>query len=237
MTNSLSPASQKENVPLKVSRVAGLQEDLKHSDAHSIPPTGSSAQPLKSILKNSKSFVVMLPLSTAPEEQTTNNDPMTSIAYLNSPLETLLESIDDPESEHISLHDLTEAYNILSNRIRSQMRVILEASQPLPAFNPLKQNSPQLTQSLRRDIRRALIDPSSTSRASSSLENSLLSNSQVSEDEIKYARDLSSLCHHTLRFLSLVFTVPAMYSIFPSVYNPSKSMPLNQNLRDIQRVI
>jgi hypothetical protein len=222
----LSPASQKENIPI----------DLKLSDTHSTPPTRPSTQPLKTTLNDSKFSVNMQPLLTTPEEHPASDGPMTSTTYLDSPLQTLLESIDDPESEHVSLHDLTEAYNILSNKIRSQIRVILEADQPLPAFRPLKQHAPQLTQSLRRDIRRALMDPSSTPRKSSFLENSLLSNSEMTEDEVKYARDLSSLCHHALCSLSLIFSVPAVYSIFPSMYNPSQFVLLNQDLLDIQRV-
>jgi hypothetical protein len=237
MKYPLSPESQKENVSFKFSRVTGHQKDLKHSDSRlSLSPL-PSARPLESSLENSKSSVVMSTPLVALEGQDSKDGPMTSITYLKSPLETLLESMVDPESEHVSIHDLIEAYNILSIRIRSQIQVILEPDQTLPALDHLKKFSTELLQSLRRDIRRALVNPSSNPRGSSLSENSLLSINQVSESEIKYARDLSLLCHHALCFLSLVFSIQAMYSIFPSMYILVESASSNHYLLNIQQVI
>jgi hypothetical protein len=72
---------------------------------------------------------------------------------------------------------------------------------------------------LRRDIRRALTGPlSSPHQRSPSSEGSSFSNDlEITEDDIKNARDSSLVCHQSLRLLSDLLRFPALYSIFSSV--------------------
>jgi hypothetical protein len=144
-------------------------------------------------------------------------DPMMSSVYLSSPLDTILESMHDPHLCHISLHDLIEAYSVLSARIRARLRLIVQANHPLPALEPLKENAFLLARALARDIRRALIDPSNGLQITH-LGESFFTNVSITDHEIQYARDLAILCHHALRFLSDVFAFKALYSLFTGMY-------------------
>ncbi|KAJ6621851.1 hypothetical protein B0H10DRAFT_1945109 [Mycena sp. CBHHK59/15] len=197
---------QKENFPAKESRITWTQDILKPFPQ----PVTKVAAPLKSILKNASSpspFVSMPPVTkTTPK---TTDSPLVDPAYLMSPVETLLESTSF-DADDISFHDLTEAYNTFSNRIRSQIRAILDAKSLHPALTPLKEHAPQITEALRRDLRRARDDPSSFTRSFAG--NS--STTEVDEEEIRVSRDLSLLSHQALRCLSDIFSFPPLYSIF-----------------------
>ena len=145
-------------------------------------------------------------------------DPIMSLVYLSSPLDTILESMDDPHLRYVSIHDLIEAYSVLSSRIRSQLRVIIQASQPPPALIPLKEHASFLARALTRDVRRAFINPSDRLwRTPPSGESSSTHVSMI-DHEIQYARDLTILCHHALRFLSDVFVFKPLYSLFTGMY-------------------
>ncbi|KAJ6585180.1 hypothetical protein B0H19DRAFT_1059450 [Mycena capillaripes] len=130
-----------------------------------------------------------------------------------SPAETLLEST-GPNADDISVHDLIEAYNTFSLRIRSQIRVILNAEVPHPALISLNEYSHQMSEALRRDLKRAREAPPSHSRRTSCAQNSLQSIPEMDEEEIRVARDLALLSQQVLRFLSDIFTFPPLYSIF-----------------------
>ncbi|KAF5374095.1 hypothetical protein D9615_008892 [Tricholomella constricta] len=146
---------------------------------------------------------------------TTENDPMMCPSYLSSPLETILESLDDHDHEYISFHDIIEAYTVLSTRIRAYYRVISRGDQPLPALGPLKEHAASLARALRRDIRCALVDASSHSRRTPPLYESYQTDLPMSDHDIQIARNLSAVCHHGLRVLSDVFAFKALYSLFP----------------------
>ena len=145
-------------------------------------------------------------------------DPMTSLVYLSSPLDTILESMDDPHLRYVSLHDLIEAYSVLSSRIRTQMNVIIKANRPPPALAPLKEHAPLLARALMRDVRRAFIDPSTSLQKTPPSCESSSAHLPVIDHEIQYARDLTILCHHALRFLSDVFVFNPLYSLFTGMY-------------------
>lgn len=170
-----------------------------------------------------------MPPSTHSKHLPLKDDAMNAPNYFKSSVDTLLESIHDTESDHVSLHDITEAYNTFSTRTIAHITVISQADYPLPALNLPKVHSSQIIQSLRRDVRRALLDPSiDFTHQYSPFDGSMRSESQeLNEDEIKYARDLSSLCHQSLRFLSDILRFPALYSIFPSVSTTSPFLNLN----------
>ncbi|KAF7365033.1 GLOBIN domain-containing protein [Mycena venus] len=132
-------------------------------------------------------------------------------AYFMSPAETLLEST-GPNGDDISLHDLIEAYNTFSLRIRAQIRAILNADPPPPALISLQECSHEIGEVLRRDLKRTRDEPSFQSRHTSFAQNSF--QSELDEEEMRVARDLALLSHQVLRFLSDILSFPPLYSIF-----------------------
>lgn len=229
-----SPSSQKENVQPKTSRVVWSQFDTNFA----CPTTLRRSQPLKSILKNStqrsvdKSSVNMPPKS--PQALATPsmiNDLSDDLRYiLQSPLETLLESLSPSDSDCITLHDLAEAYNIFLHRLRyllpslvNQPPTDLNKNPTASIFTPLRAHASQLLECLQRDIRRVLVDPRSLESGSNPYSmgyNSIHPDTNpdshdMTVDEIQYARDLCSVSHSALHLLSMIFTFLPLRSVFP----------------------
>ncbi|KAJ7176026.1 hypothetical protein C8R46DRAFT_1347487 [Mycena filopes] len=198
--------SHKENFPSKELRTTWSQE-AKHP-----PPAKVASAPLKSILKNS-STVIPLSSYMPPAAKAPVDEALASPAYFMSPAETLLEST-GPNADDVSVHDLIEAYNTFSQRIRSQIRGILRAEAPLPALTSLAEYCHQLGEVLRRDLKRTREEPFPQSRRASFAINSFQSIPQLDEEEMRIARDVALLSQQVLRFLSDIFTFPALHSIF-----------------------
>ncbi|KAG5650105.1 hypothetical protein H0H81_000746 [Sphagnurus paluster] len=142
-------------------------------------------------------------------------NPMESPYYLLSPLETISESLDDYDFEYISIHDIIEAYSLLSRRIRSQACLILRAGEMFPALAPFKDHAGSLARALKRDIRRALADPSRDLQRSPALFSSYRTEVSMNDHDFQNIRNLSTLCHHSLRVVSDVFAFKSLYSLFP----------------------
>ena len=149
-------------------------------------------------------------------------DPLMPSTYLSSPLDTILESLHDPA--YVSPHDLVEAYNVISMRIRSQSQVIMHTKHRLPAFTLLGEHASLLAQALSRDVRRALSHPSSGFRTPAPFASSS-TNPPMTNNDIQYARDLSILCHHALRLLSDVFSFEPLHSLFPGMRHHCTNAP------------
>jgi hypothetical protein len=128
--------------------------------------------------------------------------PLDSEEYLASPLATILESINDPQSEIITLHDLTEAYAMLSQRIRLQAASILSNDRTFPAFNVLHIHSYSLYLCLIRDITRCFLNPLSVL----SQHDSTSDDGSLVEEGTERAHAYATLSHHALVFLSDVFS-------------------------------
>ncbi|KAG6829469.1 hypothetical protein H0H92_004431 [Tricholoma furcatifolium] len=142
------------------------------------------------------------------------NEPAMCNSYLSSPLDTILASLDDYNWDYISCHDITEAYNILSARMRS-IAHLLCSDGSFPAFNPLKEHANSLARALKRDIRRALIKPSSTLYETPALYyDSYASEISLTDFDIQHALDVSTLCHHSLYVLSAIFTMENLHVLF-----------------------
>lgn len=173
-------------------------------------------------MASSKAIMKPLPDCVArpdPKVSLSNADPHPSMCetYLLSPLETILESLDDYDSEYITCHDITEAYNVLSTRISEIAPSIVCAEEPLPALIPLKEQAISLARALKRDIRRSLVNPTHTYKSSSLFE-SYSSEILMTDHDVQHTIDLSTLCHFSLRVLSDIFTFRALYLLFPGVY-------------------
>ncbi|KAJ7134791.1 hypothetical protein C8R44DRAFT_771481 [Mycena epipterygia] len=202
----MKPTVQKENFQANESRTTWMQESkpsLRHAKVASVP--------LKSILKNSTTPIPSAYMPPAAKPPT--DGPLACPTYFMSPAETILEST-GPNAHDVSFHDLIEAYNTFSNRIRSQIRVILSVDAPQPALVSLKEYSHEMGKALRRDLKRIREQPSPQSRRTSFLDESFQSITEADEEDIRVARDLALLGHHVLRFLSEIFSFPPLYSIF-----------------------
>ncbi|KAL6303902.1 hypothetical protein BKA93DRAFT_786211 [Sparassis latifolia] len=135
--------------------------------------------------------------------------------YFRSPIATLRESLEDDSAEHISAHDLLEAYSVFSNRLRTIVTVIPEDQREVPSLNYVARHAPEVAQCLRRDLRRALVDPVPNYRFSNDLIPESLAFRDATEDQVKDARDASSVCHGALRLLSYIFRFSVLSSMFP----------------------
>ncbi|KAJ7784377.1 hypothetical protein B0H16DRAFT_1876842 [Mycena metata] len=196
---------QKENFLSKEPRTTWTQQG-KHR-----PPAKVATAPLKSILKNTSTVIhpsYMPPAAKAPVDGA-----LALPAYFMSAAETLLESM-GPNADDISVHDLIEAYNTFSQRIRAQIRGILTAEVPLPALNSLAECCHQLGEVLRRDLKRTREEPFPQSRLTSVGLDSVQSIPELYEEEIRISRDLALLSQQVLRLLSDIFSFPALHSIF-----------------------
>ncbi|KIJ38991.1 hypothetical protein M422DRAFT_32865 [Sphaerobolus stellatus SS14] len=212
---------------VRTPRIVWSQDNLHHAyttHIRQLPSSNSIKAPRKSILK--KPHPPFMPPIASPQRATREVtpepvDPLQHPLYLNSPVITIVSSLSTDLNAKISLTDLTEAYSVLSARLKTKTQAILDITGPIAALEPLYENSAQLAQAFRRDIGRALVDPQGPS-APASEESALSTPSSVgsvkkrgfTEQEVKYARDLCNLCHAALRCFSNMSVVPALYSIF-----------------------
>ncbi|KAJ7069654.1 hypothetical protein C8F01DRAFT_1113489 [Mycena amicta] len=197
----MKAAVHKENHP------ANQQPPSREAPKQTPRTTKLPSQPPKSILKNP---LLPPPSASMPPTVELQNEPLTSPLYFMSPATTILE-YEGLDGDHISLHDLVEAYATLSNRIRSQIRILLADDAVPPALSPLKESSSKLGAALRRDLKRAREEPSEPSSTSwNPLESSL----EKEADELRVSRDNAELGHHVLRFVSEIFSFTPLSSLF-----------------------
>lgn len=130
--------------------------------------------------------------------------------YFASPISTLLESREDENIQHITLHDLAEAYSLFVNRIERIAVALSDVNCTSSALRCVKENALVIAQCLRRDIGRAFIDPFP--------ENSQLDPMQLSQEAslkyMKLARDLTLVSQHALQVVACLFRFPALMSAF-----------------------
>jgi hypothetical protein len=136
-----------------------------------------------------------------------------SETYFASPIQTLSESIMDPGQDWITPHDLVEAYNVLSARIRFRVHDILIVDNPLPSLAIFKAQSSQIAECISRDLERLLPSPFESDHAG----RFYYSDGSLSGgDELYNATNNATLCHHALRFMTDIFTFQSLYSNFTS---------------------
>ena len=183
-------------------------------------------KPRKSILKPTR------PLRPLPPEKKrditpTPETPLKNAQYLEWPVSTIVD-------ESSTLRELTEAYSILAARIRSSVPSTFfsvdNCNTRHPLFKPLRNHQETLSDSIVRDLGRVFLDPfdlPSTSRLASNDESdssspntqspSIPSRGGMTEEQVKYARDLSTVTIANMKFLILALHVPAIYNIFSSM--------------------
>ena len=137
-----------------------------------------------------------------------------SETYFASPIQTLTGSIKDPEQDWITAHDLVEAYNVLSARIRFHIHdiLIVDNPNPLPSLAIFKVHSSQIAECISRDLERLLPSPFESNHAG----RSYYSDGSLSSDELYIATNNVTLCHYALRLMTDIFTFQSLYSNFTS---------------------
>lgn len=178
--------------------------EVKHSDFNNKnrdPASIAISYPVRQFMDNATTSVN---LSTQFNMSTTT--------YFSSPIRTLTLSIKDPGHECISIHDLVEAYNVLSTRIRT---LNLQLDEAPPFASVFKERSSDIAYCLGRDIRRILPDPfKEQSYQHSFVGHSYFTNDSSDDEEIQLLTENDLLCQYALRFASDLFNLRAIHSCF-----------------------
>ncbi|KAI6129934.1 hypothetical protein EDD17DRAFT_1752711 [Pisolithus thermaeus] len=142
--------------------------------------------------------------------------PLHDPSYLLSAIETIKNSLEDCSS--VSSHDLLDAYNTLSRRLKSESQALQESTASFPAFECIASNRDHLFKAFRRDTGFAHIDPFSTDkpicRAPKDLLLPSIRSAEMGSIQIQRARDLSCLCNYALSTLAVVFKFVSLSSLF-----------------------
>ncbi|KAF9555330.1 hypothetical protein CPC08DRAFT_766031 [Agrocybe pediades] len=134
-----------------------------------------------------------------------------SATYLSSAVHTLTESLKDPEHLRISIHDLIEAYNQLSRKIRTVASTISSGNDTPSFIKVFREYSAPLTECVARDICQMVPDPFESHHSFDIFPGYPQS---LDEDNAENAIDSNTLCQYALRFVSDMFSFPAIYSNF-----------------------
>jgi hypothetical protein len=222
--------SDKENrraAQSKRSRVEWSQVNEYHSvtspsSTKKIAASASKELPPRSILKQT-SYPILPFLLPESERQVTPEpgDPLSDLHYLDRPVNKIL-------AECSTLPDLIEAYFVLTARLRAAVKETTDRNCSWPLFQPIRKRRLAFVDSVIRDLGRALVDPMEMEgndqsgrpvpEPSSSLPSPEKSPRKrrcgMNEEQAKYARDLATVSQAVIKFLGLVFTIPAIYGLF-----------------------
>src|SRR6266403_1184559 len=206
-------------------RVAWSQVNEYHSvvspaSSKKLAASASKELPARSILKQT-SYPILPLLFPENERQVTPEpgDPLSDLHYLDRPVNKIL-------AHRSTLLDLIEAYSVLTARLRAAVQESTDSNCSWPLFQPIRKRRLAFVDSVTRDLGRALVDPMDgddhlgcpepePSLALPSPEKSPRKRRcGMSEEQVKYARDLATVSHAVIKFLNLVFTLPAVYCLF-----------------------
>ncbi|THH29108.1 hypothetical protein EUX98_g5072 [Antrodiella citrinella] len=233
---SSAARAEKENRSSHFTHVAWSERNEIHTLSATLgrgkplKSSGLRQQPGRSILKKVQ---VPLPSMDECQRETTPepSDPLVDLTYLESSVKAIIAT-------EIVLKDLVEAYNTLTLRIRACVAGNTDADASWPLFQPIRKNREAFVDALVRDLGRALEKPlSQTVEPESDEECKMIEDVEepcedafkglpspkespkkkrkgMSAEQVKHARDLCTTCHATLKFLSAVFTIPAVYRLF-----------------------
>jgi hypothetical protein len=206
-------------------RVAWSQVNEYHSAASPVRAKKLSASaskefPVRSILKQT-SYPVLPLLFPENERQVTPEpgDPLSDLHYLDRPVNKILAPCS-------TLPDLIEAYSVLTARLRAAVQETTDSNCSWPLFQPIRKRRLAFVDSVVRDLGRVLVDPMDGDDRLGCPEPEPLSalpspeksprkrRCGMNEEQAKYSRDLVTVSHAVIKFLGLVFTLPAVYSLF-----------------------
>lgn len=217
----LTPSNSSSRTP----RIVWSQENLHHAyttQIRQLPSPTHFRGPLKSILKKpSLPLTPLMPPEPSAREVTPEPaDPLHHPLYLNSPITTLVASLRPGMDARITLTDLTEAYSVLSARLKTKAKSMLDMCGTFPALEPLREHNVELVKAFHRDIGRAFVDPQSSPLPSNdspwSTPSSVGSVKKrgFTDEEVKHARDLCNLSHAAMRCFSNISVIPVLISVF-----------------------
>lgn len=220
---STSHREEKENrrIFAQMPRVSWSEENQIHllspPSLTNLRPSASYDLPVKSILRKSSSFPFTDLHQEVEREVTPEPDtPLFDSKYLSGPISRII-MID------ACLKDLIQAYNILAARIRTTFLGEAEIDSTLPLLDPLRSNQGLFTDAVVRDLGRVMVDPSlpKERRPGASLPSPRPSPSRkrhgMTEDEVRYARDLATTTHSVVKLLAQVFASPQLCQLFSGV--------------------
>ena len=205
-------------------RVAWSQVNEYHSAASpasskQLAASASKELPIRSILKQT-SYPILPLLFSENERQVTPEpgDPLSDLHYLDRPVNKIL-------AECSTLADLIEAYSVLTARLRATVQETTDSNCSWPLFQPIRKRRLAFVDSVIRDLGRALVDPMDgeqlgcperepPSALPSPEKSPRKRRCGMNEEQVKYARDLATVSHAVIKFLGLVFTLPAIYGLF-----------------------
>jgi hypothetical protein len=144
----------------------------------------------------------------------TDSNPLYLSQYLLGPIETIVCSRRALAFGRLSLHDLAEAYRILSMRIRDSSDHLSTVSDAFPALESLRDKGADVVAALRRDISRALRVSAWQSSDDSSAPTAKTVGCEPTTHNANRATDISIVCNYALRLLSEIFRLPALSSLF-----------------------
>ncbi|KAI9455511.1 hypothetical protein F5148DRAFT_1378062 [Russula earlei] len=220
--------SDKENrraSPAIHARVAWSQVNEYHSVASPTgtrKPAGSASKelPLRSILKQTPYPILpLLFLENKRQVTPEPGDPLSDLHYLDGPVNKIL-------AQCSTLPDLIEAYSVLTARLRAAVQETTDNNCSWPLFQPIRKHRMAFLDRVVRDLARPLSDPmDGNDRLGCTIPEpppALPSPEKsprkrrcgMNEEQVKYARDLATVSHAVMKFLGLVFTLPAVYTQF-----------------------
>lgn len=144
----------------------------------------------------------------------TDSNPLYHPQYLLGPIETIVCSRRALVSGNLSLHDIAEAYRVLSTRIRDSSKHLSVVADPFPALEYLRDKGADVAAALRRDISRDQRVSAWRASDDSFPPTSETVGWELATYNTNRATDFSSLCHYALRLLSEIFRLPALSSVF-----------------------
>ena len=178
-------------------------------------------RPLRSILKQTSYPILPLLFPENDEREVTPepSSPLSDLHFLDGPVNRILAPCS-------SLVDLIEAYSVLTARLRAAVQESTDSDCSWPLFQPLRKRRIAFVDAVVRDLGRALVDPMEGSDQSgcpvpeppsvlpSPEKSPRKKRCGMDEEQVKYARDLATVSHAVIKLLGLVFTLPAVYSLF-----------------------
>ncbi|KAL1745294.1 hypothetical protein HDZ31DRAFT_36798 [Schizophyllum fasciatum] len=153
-------------------------------------------------------FEPVVAASSEPEEHSTH---LCHAQYLVVPLEMLLHEHRDLRP---SMHDIAEAYNLLSARLRNEAHALQRQGMPYDALEALRVRSGDLARLLHVHVRLAL-----NKELAPLLEHELgapmpLDVGWSAEDDIRNAEDSILVCHGAMRVVSDIMAFWRLYQLF-----------------------
>lgn len=163
--------------------------------------------------------------STLPPEALSPN-------FLQSPISVLLQSLYDTLSDEISLHDLSQAYSTLCERIKTLSAVLVDSTVRPPALETLYQHSPQIYRSLRRDISRLRQNPlpQLPERNAQIPKSAASTTPEYSDEDLKHGLDISDVGQHALLLSSFILRLPMLFNLFDGMRVRAKQSYQSHNI-------